>query len=270
MFDERHVLTQRLTEKYRVFDNIYWNNMPNPEKAVIRHWYNPEKKRLETQEKHGGEWWVIDAEPAQKMTEDYLSILDYGGILNFVLAERVHYAVLTGAGTFRCLSLAGGGMKISTGAANNDDCTIGGGDNTGLTFPWNVDKEIWFFSQFRFSAPADTANVRVIAGLYRDANNYIGVRYDTAIDNVLYMVSRSAGLEEIIPLGAPTPDLWVNVYAHATRNSVKVSIQNQPPIMLTTHIPTVDMAHYAFIRTLSNLAKHLDIRRLIIVQDTVR
>jgi len=264
-----HTLKHLLTEPYKVHDNIYWSCDPDPSKATLRYTYNPQKNRREVQKKIGGEWWVIDAMPAQVMKEDYLSVLDFGALLAFVLSERVHYATVVGGGTFRSINEVGGGLRVTTGAVNTNSNIMGGGDNTGPTYSWNVASELWFYAQFRIPFASDLTNVRMLAGFYRDANNYVAVRLDTAIDPNLFFVCRSGGVETAESIGLPVGNVWYLAYAHLTPNEVSISFNGVTPRKYTANIPTINLTHYVSLQTLDNVAKNIDIRRLSIIQDSV-
>ena len=269
MQDIRHTKQSDLNVVHQTID--WFDNKDYEGKTEIRNVYNPILKRWERQEKYGGLWFVYEASPATRIIDHFPGVFDLAGIgINGIITEMVHTAVLTGNGSFRAIGEEGGGMRMTTGAVLGNDDTLAGGDNTTITFLWGAERDVYFHAHFRFPMIGDFDNVYLLAGLYRDASNYVAIRYDPSgayfpANPNLFFITRSGGVEQYTSLGVPSYG-WNVVWAKVTLSQVDLCLNDHYVAKHTAHIPTDNLTHYAFIETQENAAKHFDIAHLMILQ----
>jgi len=246
-----------------ILNSINWNN-------EIRNTYCPVRNLRCIQINKGGEWWTLDAKPAQIKIEDFSSLMSFKGkkSLDVVIANTPWYALKNGKGTFISNEGVLQGMRIKTGAVNNNDCLLTDGDDTGTKRIWNKTSFPTVHFHYRVPGVGDASSVTFLLILWEDANNYIGLRYDTSIDNKLRFVTKDgagAGNEETTDLGTLDTD-WHELNVKIISNSLKFIIDEDTVYEHTTHIPDGNMALYFYLKTLEGSAKKIDISHLIVTQ----
>ena len=223
-------------------------------------------KQLQTLQ--GGEWWVIDAQPAETMRDNFTGVFDLTGIagINAIISNYAYYADKTGAGSITANVGANAGMRMTTGATTNDDVTVTTGDNSASAYTWNPANTTWMHLHYRFPNAGDAVAVRFMGMFYQDANNYVGIRYDTAVDTNLRFVTRALGAETLTVLGALDTD-WHEIWIKFTATDVRLYQADTPAVLShTTNIPTGNFTWYNYLKTGADVAKHYDIAHLVLTQ----
>jgi len=216
----------------------------------------------------GGEWWVVDKSLAEVNLDIFIGIFDITGLgVASVISNYAYYAIKTGLGTFTANTGASTGMRITTGAVINDSNLIASGDNTGVGLKWNPLQTVWKRCRYRFPNAGDAANSYFLGGLYQDANNYVALRYDTAVDNSLRLVTRALGAETLSVVGVLDTN-WHTIYMKFAAGEVRFCHDGTVTVH-TTNIPTGNFAWYQYLETLANATKNFDISELLLIQDAV-
>ena len=239
---------------------IYWS-------AVNRTTYGVIANTSRTESLINGEWWVVDASPSQTMLDNFTGLFDITGLgVPVIVGNYAYYAVKTGAGTFNTNDGPSAGIRITTAAALNDDMLLTNGDGTASRFTWNPLNEVWLHFHYRFPTAPDAANVYYLGGLWQDANNYVCLRYDTAVDTNLRLVTRAAAAETLTVLGALDTS-WHDVYMKFTAGEVRFTLEDTGTVtVVTTNVPTGNFTWYNYLKTLTTAAKSVDISHLTLVQ----
>jgi len=213
-----------------------------------------------------GEWWIIDSEPGETIKDNFNGIFDITGLgLATIISNYAYYAIKTGAGTITANTGPSAGVRLTTGATTNDDILITTGDNTGPAYTWNPLNTPWMHLHYRFPNAGDAANSYFLGAFYKDANNYIGIRYDTAVDTNLRFVTRSGGVETLTVLGALDTD-WHDIYVKFTATDVRLCQEGGGTFSHTTNIPSGNFTWYTYLKTLANAAKNYDVAHLVLTQ----
>jgi len=224
------------------------------------------------QERKGDDWWTLDAHPAETKIDNFSSVMDLSGIpLSTLIASTPWYAAKVGAGTFLANEGTMQGMRITTGATTNNDNLLTDGDTTGTKRIWNITQYPTLHIHYRVPEVGDAGNMAFFIIFWEDANNYIGLRYDTNVDNKLRFVTKDgagAGNEETTDLGTLDTD-WHELNVKVLVTSVKFIIDGGTTYTHTTHIPNGNMASYIYLKTLENVAKKMDVSHLAITQKHV-
>ncbi len=217
----------------------------------------------------GGEWWTIDATPAECVIDTFTGVFDITSLgINCAISNYAYHADKTGAGTISANTGANAGMRLTTGATINNDVLFATGDNTGIGLTWNPTNVCWIHMHYRFPNATDANDNYLIGGFYRDANNYVGLRYDTAVDANLRLVTRALGAETLTVIGALDTD-WHEVWGKFTETEVTFYQAGAPAtVSHTTNIPTGNFAWYNYIKTLANAAKNYDLGHVVVTQST--
>lgn len=232
--------------------------------SAVRQRYDTSKDRLETILRVGSapEDFVWEAVPSCGAVYHFHGVF-INAAKNEVIADNpLHYAE-TGNGAVTAVSALHGGAQIQTGGVLNNDCTLQTGDNANPSYIYNVSEEVYFTADFKIPT---VTNVLVQTGLYADANNWIGLRFDTSVDGNLYFVTRAAAAEATTSLGAPGTG-WHRAYVIATASSVKLVIDGGATTEHTTHIPAANLAAHAYVKTLAAANRSLQFRCLRVLQD---
>lgn len=106
----------------------------------------------------------------------------------------------------------------------------------------------------------------MLAGVYTNANNYICIRYDTAVDANLRFVTRAAAAETTTVLGAADNN-WHQAYLTAGSTECRLILDGGTTVSHNTNIPAGNLCLYAYLETLAGAAKNIDLRHLRILQD---
>lgn len=214
----------------------------------------------------GGEWWTVDKSLGETYQDNFNGVFDITGLgLASVISNYPYYALKVGAGTYTANTGASSGMRITTGALINNNNLIATGDSTGIGLTWNPLQEIWMHLHYRFPNAGDAVNSEFLGCFYQDANNYVGIRYDTAVDNNLRLVSRALGAETLTSVGPLDTD-WHSIYVKFTTGETRFN-QDGAVVVHTTNIPTGNFAWYTYLETLAVAAKNYDLSHLILVQN---
>lgn len=249
----------------------------DPELATMREGWNVAKSRWEREILYGADWFVIHANPCLFKEDEFIGVFDVRAVvagLPLLISDRAFRLVPTGgAGPWATsLDALRAGIRLTTGGTGGDDVTMVEGDNNAIVRSWNVSQDIYFHAHFRFPNPADLTNIFLLAGKWRDNDNYICIRFDPtgtyyAANPNLLLVTRSAGVETVTSLGAPDNN-WHVCWARSRATSVRFVIDGGATIVHTTNIPAGNMAEYCFLETEENAAKNFDFQHLLILQDT--
>jgi len=216
----------------------------------------------------GGEWWTVDKALGEINRDIFIGIFDITGLgVASVISNYAYYATKVGLGTFTANTGASTGMRITTGAVINDNNLIATGDNTGIGLKWNPAQTIWKRCRYRFPNAGDAANSYFLGGLYQDANNYVALRYDTAVDNNLRLVTRALGVETPTVIGVLDTN-WHTIYMKFTAGEVRFCHDGTVTVH-TTNVPAGNFAWYHYFETLANAAKNYDLAHLLLIQDTI-
>ena len=216
----------------------------------------------------GGEWWVTHKSWGECFNDTFNSIFDITALgVASVISNYAYYATKTGAGTFTANTGPSAGMRMTTGATTNNDIAIATGDATGIGLTWNPAQTPWMHLHYRFPNAGDATNVRFLGLFYQDANNYVGIRYDTAIDNNLRLVTRAAAAETLTIVGPLDTD-WHEIFVKFGTGEVRFN-QDGAVVAHTTNIPTGNFAWYTYLKTGENAAKNYDVALLTLAQDEV-
>jgi hypothetical protein len=212
----------------------------------------------------------MDATPSQTMLDNFTGLFDITGLgIPVIVGNYAYFAVKTGLGTFSTNNGPNEGMKITTGVVLNDDMLLTNGDGTASKYTWNPLNEIWMHMHYRFPAAGDAANVYSLLGLYQDANNYIGLRYDTTVDTNLRLVTRAASAETLTVLGA-LDTAWHDIYIKFSAGEVVFTDGTGATVHThTLTVPTGNFTWYTYLKTLTTAAKHVDIAHLTLVQTII-
>lgn len=245
-----------------ILNTINWSNN-------LRNTYCPVRDLRCVQIKKGGEWWTIDAKPAETKIDNFSSVMSFkGAALDVVIADTPWYASLTGGGTFRANEGVMQGMRVTTGAVNNNDCLLTDGDDAGTRRIWNKTSFPTVHFHYRIPEAGDAGSVSFLLILWEDADNYLGLRYDTSVDNKLRFVTKDgvgAGNEETTDLGILDTD-WHELNVKILEGSIKFIIDEGTIYEHTTHIPDGDLAAYLYLKTLEGASKKLDLSHLALTQ----
>ena len=216
----------------------------------------------------GGEWWTVGKALAEVNLDIFIGIFDITGLgVASVISNYAYYATKTGLGTFTANTGASTGMRITTGAVINDSNLISTGDNTGIGLKWNPAQTIWKRCRYRFPNAGDAANSYFLGGLYQDANNYVALRYDTAVDNNFRLITRALGAETPTIIGTLDTN-WHTIYMKFTAGEVRFCHDGTVTVH-TTNVPVGNFAWYHYLETLANATKNYDLAELLLVQDAV-
>lgn len=216
----------------------------------------------------GGEWWTVDKALGEKNLDIFIGVFDITAFgVASVISNYAYYAAKVGLGTFTANTGASTGMRIATGAVINDSNVIATGDNTGIGLKWNPLQTVWKRCRYRFPNAGDAANSYFLGGLYRDANNYVALRYDTAVDNNLRLVTRALGAETPTIIG-PLDTSWHTIYMKFSAGEVRFCHDGTVTVH-TTNVPAGDFAWYQYLETLANAVKNYDLAELLLIQDAV-
>ena len=239
---------------------IYWS-------AINRTTYGIIANTTRTESLVNGEWWVLNATPSQTMLDNFTGLFDITGLgIPVIVGNYAYYATKTGLGTFNTNNGPNAGIRLTTGAALNDDLLLTNGDGTATRFTWNPLNEVWLHLHKRSPTAPDAANVYFLKGFYQDANNYVALRYDTAVDTNLRFVTRALGAETETVLGALDTD-WHYVYMKFTTGEVRLAVEGVAGVTVhTTNVPTGNFTWYNYIKTLTTAAKSIDLAHLTLVQ----
>jgi len=219
--------------------------------------------------KSGDTWFKIDQLLGQKINDDFSSVFDISALgINCIISNYPYSVAKVGAGTILANVGSSVGMRITTGATLNNSVIIQDGDNTGIKRVWNVAQEPCLHLHYRFPGVADDDDVYFLGCFYEDADNYIGIRYDTAVDQNVRLVTRADAAETLTVLGGLDTN-WYEMYACLTATSVKFSQDEANAIEHTTNIPDGNLAWRTELKTLTNAAKNYDVAHLIVVQNEV-
>jgi len=239
---------------------VYWS-------SINRTTYGSIANTKRTEALVNGEWWVVDATPSQTMLDNFTGLFDITGLgIPVIVGNYAYYATKTGLGTFNTNNGPSAGIRLTTGAALNDDLLLTNGDGTATRFTWNPLNEVWLHFHYRFPAAGDAANVYYLGGLWQDANNYVCLRYDTAVDTNLRFVTRAAAAETITVLGALDTS-WHDVYLKFSTGEVRFTLEDLAVVTVhTTNIPVGNFTWYNYLKTLTTAAKNVDLAHLTLVQ----
>jgi len=203
----------------------------------------------------GGEWWTVDKALGEVNLDVFIGIFDITGLgVASVISNYAYYATKVGLGTFTANTGASTGMRIATGAVINDNNLITTGDNTGIGLKWNPVQTIWKRCRYRFPNAGD-------------ANNYVALRYDTAVDNNLRLITRALGAETPTIIG-PLDTNWHTIYMKFTAGEVRFCHDGTVTVH-TTNIPAGNFAWYHYLETLANAIKNYDLAHLLLIQDAM-
>lgn len=242
---------------------IYWSSINRTTYGIIAN-------TTRTETLVNGAWWVLDATPSETTLDNFSGVFDITGLgIACAISHYPYYVTKTGAGALTTNSGPNSGMKITTGAVPNDDMLMANGDNTGPKYMWNPLNEVWMHIHYRFPAVGDTANVYYLLGLYQNANNYVGIRYDTAVDTNLRLVTRSLGAETVTSLGAVDTD-WHVIYTKFSAGEVVFTDDTGITVYIhTLDVPTGNFTWFSYLKTLNNVAKHVDLAHMTLVQTII-
>jgi len=216
----------------------------------------------------GGEWWTVNKSYGEGYTDNFNGIFDITGLgVASVISNYAYYAIKVGLGTYLANTGASSGMRITTGAVINDSNLIATGDATGIGLSWNPAQTVWMHLHYRFPNAADAANSYFIGAFYRDANNYVGIRYDTAVDANLRLVTRAAAAETLTVVGTLDTN-WHEIFVKFSPGEVRFN-QDGTVVVHTTNVPAGNFAWYTYLETLANAAKNYDVSLLRLWQDNV-
>jgi hypothetical protein len=246
----------------RVENVVYWSD-------THRSIYSPTGVAKTEEVLSGGEWWVVSTSYGEGYRDNFNGIFDITGLgVASVISNYAYYAAKVGAGTFLANTGASSGMRITTGALINNSNLIATGDATGIGGSWNPTQTIWMHLHYRFPNAGDAANSYFLGCFYQDANNYVGMRYDTAIDANLRLVTRAAAAETLTVVGALDTD-WHEILVKFATGEVRFCQDGGTVVVHTTNVPVGNFAWYTYLETLAAAAKNYDVSLLTIWQDEV-
>lgn len=254
--------------------NMIFFNPENVENEV--YWSNTHRTRYSItgsgarvdEELSGGEWWTVNCSYAEVYMDTFNGIFDITGLgIASVISNYAYYAVMVGAGTYTANAGPSTGMRMTTGALVNNSNLIATGDNTGIGLSWNPAQTVWMHLHYRFPNAGDAVNSEFLGAFYRDANNYVGIRYDTAVDNNLRLVTRAAAAETLTVIG-PLDTNWHEIFVKFSTGEVRFC-QDGAVVVHTTNVPAGNFAWYNYLETLAVAAKNYDVSLLTLIQDEV-
>jgi len=214
-------------------------------------------------------WWLWDGVPLTVLDELWLGVMDFTGTLNTIISKHVWRADETGNGSIAGLDICGGGIRVTTAATTGNDEAIANGDNAGVVNPWCMTRFPKFHVHFRIPEAGDLTNTSIIVGLYQDADNWFGLRFDTSIHGTnMYFVTRAGGAETVTSLGAADNE-WREMLCGVRQQDgyVRFVLDGGTVITHTTNIPTGNFTAYMFIETLEDAAKKIDFQHVRVLQD---
>jgi hypothetical protein len=234
----------------------------------IRDTTNAVKDRYERQITVGDQLYgfVLDAYPA-----DIQTYLFYGGMydagIDMVSAGAPFRAISSGGGgTLAELSQLHGGVELQTAALLNDAFYLETGGPTNPLYTYNVSEDVYYVMDFYLPSVAD---ILVYMVLWSDANNYIGIRLNTAVDGNFYFVTRSGGAETITSLGAAGAAAWHRAYIRASTGNCWCVLDGANAVTHATDITTDNLGLYHYVETLDAgpALKTLRVRKTRALQD---
>lgn len=234
---------------------------------VIKTSFNTDKQRLETLVKFdSGGWFVYDAVPSCRLEDYFHGIWDFwtGVGWNMIISERPYRAINNGGASWVALNQSYGGVRMSTAAITGRYAAFGTGDDNGFVHTFNAQNNISFHIDFRSFT---NTNEISFGGLYNNwSGAFIGIRLNTSVDGNWYFVTNDSSAETTTSLGASDTD-WHKIWFEINETSAQLSIDGSSRITHSTNIPTDDLMPYLYIETLENVAKSIDIRHFVILQD---
>ena len=241
---------------------VYWSD-------THRTIYSPTGVAKTNEVLSGGEWWVIDTSYGEGYRDNFNGIFDITGLgVAAVISNYAYHAAKVGAGTYLANTGASSGMRITTGALINNSNLIATGDATGIGGTWNPTQTVWMHLHYRFPNAGDAANAYFLGCFYQDGNNYVGMRYDTAVDNNLRLVTRAAAAETLTVVGPLDTD-WHQILVKFATGEVRFCQDGGTVVVHTTNVPVGNFAWYTYLETLAAAAKNYDVSLLTIWQDEV-
>jgi hypothetical protein len=226
--------------------------------------YNQTKNRYEKVLRVGSalEEFVWEAIPACNIGYRFHGV-DYNSARNELISDDPLYTTKVGAaGTITAVNALYGGMDMATGGVANNNILVQTGDVSGAaaTYTYNVAQDIYFTANFRMPNAADITNVSIIAGLYADANNYVAIRLNTAVDGNIYFVTRAAAAETTTSLGAAASNTWYRVYVRAQTGTAWIISNGSATTTHVANIPAGNLSLYGYVETLNAVVKHFQFR----------
>lgn len=254
------VKVSKIGEGLPVFQEepVYWNE-------DIRELYVDARSRYEMQLKKDGNWYAVLARPGIVKEDYFHGVFDlFAGVgINVLQTDKAYYAEINGGGGFTVINALNAGLRITTGGSTNNNNLFGTGDDSGLNHPFNKSSAIFYNIKLRWPEAADLTNTSMLMGFYYDADNYIALRFDTAVDGILRFVTRSGGNETLSELGTPTHDTWFDQQYYISSDLVRMYCEcSDDTYEHEANLTTQDLAFYCKVQTLENAAKKFDIQHM--------
>ena len=224
-------------------------------------------RRLEIQTYENGHWFPIQMEPGIQRDMLFDSLWESSSEDNLAIGGGPLFQDYSFGGTAQILDIAGGGLRLATHVHTGDHYIIAGGDTGGATFVWDPGAGLCMDTKIRWPDDSDLENVLQFVGLYRDTENYVGLRYHTVASAMIQLVTRAAGVESTSDMWVPNSGGWDSLRIHFNRGGVDFGYSSTGNWRSTTNIPwTSLMTPEVSIETLADAEKKIDIRRIRLMQ----
>lgn len=224
-------------------------------------------RRLEIQSLENGHWFPLSIRPGTQRDMLFDSLWESSSEDNLAISGGPLFRDYTFGGTARILDIPGGGLRLATHVEAGSHYIIAGGDTGGATFVWDPRLGLCMHTKLRWPDSTDLANVFVFFGLWRDTENYVGLRFHTVESAQVQLVTRAAGVESTSPMGLPTTGGWHTLRIHFNRGGVDFAYGPAGAWRSTTNIPwALLMTPELLLETLADAEKKFDIRHIRLMQ----
>lgn len=156
-----------------------------------------------------------------------------------------------------------GRYRLITDADANDKWRI----NHNSRVHWKAEDML---PTMQFRMASDITDIKVFAGFYISANNYFGIRFDTSVDNNIYLVTRVGGVETAVDTGkaisATLQDIKIE-YVSSSLVNIYIDDDDNRLVFSATNIPTGRFEPQFEVETLAAAIKKLYISNITIVSN---
>ena len=240
----------------------YWAQIGD---EVIRRW-NPRKDRVDWDLVYGStpSRFTYNAIPIKRVSDDFLGwFCDEAA--GYAIGEIPYHFARVGTGTVEMNTTYSvtGIIKLLTSGAENDSVILENGSDVAAYNVWHVNNDPFFNVRFRH---VSLNNFFGLIGLYRDANNYICLRWNAPTSANLFFVCRSGGVETTVVLDVIDGDwheFWMSVDAATVMFVYDAGAQQT----ITTNIPEDALRMYSQVTTLETETKDIDMDRWLCLED---
>ena len=236
--------------------------------GMTQYAWNAAKNRAELRiAANATDQFIWNADPAFKADHTFPCLWEDGTNQALHVDGGLFLRTVVGAGSFPLLTGLHGGISSVTGVLLSDYCLMRGGGPAGVAYCYNVSEDINACFRFRLPNVGDLVNHVVLIGFQYDANNYIGMLYDSTVDANWRFVTRAAAASTPTII-VPGDTAWHTVYMVLSADSCKCIYDGAATVTHTTNIPANNLCIYLMNQnqTVGN-AMYLECQRIKVVQD---